>query len=78
MRTNPQFVSANVVALDAPITLMGNYHLNVVRPVPERVVDLGSNANLAAPAVNPNPLTHDIDGDIRLHLQTSAHIAAGR
>jgi uncharacterized repeat protein (TIGR01451 family) len=45
---------------------MGNYHLNGVRPVPERVVDRGSNADLAVPAVSPNPLTHDVDGDSRL------------
>lgn len=61
-RTNPNLVSAAIVAVDLPVGLLGNYHLQAGSPA----INLGA-ASKAAP-IAPNPATapfFDIDNGPR-------------
>ena len=59
-RQNPAFVDANVVAVEAPADLMGNYHLSTCGATGSSACDIGapSRGGVSAPS-------RDIDGDVR-------------
>ncbi|MCI0520541.1 MAG: IPT/TIG domain-containing protein [Chloroflexi bacterium] len=56
-RTNPNFVGVNLIAVDAPPSLMGNYHLQ-----PSLSPAINAGAASKGPVFAP---TTDIDGDLR-------------
>ena len=59
-RQNPAFVDANVVAVEAPADLLGNYHLSTCGATGSSACDIGapSRGGVSAPS-------RDIDGDVR-------------
>ena len=68
LRTNPQFRQATIVALEVPVTLMGNYHLalhNGNRNSPDVVVDKGAVSKANLPGVPVTAPATDIDNQPR-------------
>jgi hypothetical protein len=62
-RGNPRFVGINLVAIDVPPTLMGDYHLTALTVDSSPAIDAGTTSydGVAAPA-------RDIDGDRRIFV----------